>query len=79
LAPVIHEVTRQAGRISIDVTDNVRVASVRVTILDKQGKAQANGQAVWVKDDLWEYETFVEGNIIIEAFDLPGNVTRREA
>jgi hypothetical protein len=77
--PVIHEVTRQAGRISIDVTDNVKVASVRVTILDEEGQAQANGQAVRVEDDRWEYETFAEGNILVEAFDLPGNVTRHAA
>jgi hypothetical protein len=77
--PVIHNIKRQAGRISIDVTDNVKVASVRVTILDEQGNAQANGQAVWVKDDRWEYETIAEGHLLVEAFDLPGNVTRHEA
>ena len=77
--PVIHEVSRQAAHISIYVTDNVKVTSVRVTILDEQGQAQANGQAVLVKDNLWEYETLAEGNMLVEAFDLPGNVTRHEA
>jgi hypothetical protein len=57
----------------------VNVASVRVTILDEQGKAQANGQAVCVKDDRWEYETLAEGDILVEASDLPGNITRHEA
>jgi hypothetical protein len=77
--PVIHEVRQQDGRISIDVTDNVKVASVRVTVLDEQGRSQGQGQAVWVKDDRWEYETSTRGTILVEVFDLPGNITRHEA
>ncbi len=48
-APVIHAVTRQDGRVCVDATDNVQVASVRITILDKQGQVQAQGQAAWVQ------------------------------
>jgi hypothetical protein len=36
-------------------------------------------QAVWVKDARWEYEASIEGKVIVEAFDLAGNVTRQEA
>ena len=36
-APVIQEVAWQDGRIRVDVTDNVQVAYVRVTIMDERG------------------------------------------
>jgi hypothetical protein len=78
-APVIHGVTWQDGRIRVEVTDNVQVASVRITVLDEQGQTQAEGQAVLVKDALWEYETSTEGKVIVEAVDLAGNRTRQEA
>ena len=77
-APVIHQVTRQAGRIRVDVTDKVLVSAVRVTLLDEQKQTREQGQAVWVQDARWEYETSTEGNILIEAFDLAGNITRHE-
>ena len=78
-APVIHGVTRQDGRICIDVTDNVQVAKVLITILDEEGGTVAQGQAVWVEDDRWEYETSTVGKVLVEAFDLAGNATRQEA
>jgi hypothetical protein len=78
-APVIHRVTWQEGRICVDVTDNVQVADVRVAIMDGLGETLDGGQAVRVKDARWEYETLTEGKVLVEAFDLAGNVTRYEA
>jgi hypothetical protein len=78
-APVIQRVTRQDGRICVDVTDNVQVTKVLITILDEQRQTQGQGQAVLVKDARWEYQTLTEGSIIVEAFDPAGNVTRQEA
>ena len=78
-APVIHAITQQDGRIWVEVTDNVQVAKVLITIVDKQGQTQAHGQAVRVKDARWEFETSTEGKVIVEAFDLAGNVTRGES
>ena len=78
-APVIHAVTRQAGRICVDVTDNVHVANVRITILDGKGQMLEQGQAMLVKDSDWEYETSIDGMIVVQAVDLAGNVTRQEA
>lgn len=78
-APVIHAVTRQAGRICVDVTDNVLVERVRITILDERGQTQEQGQAWLVQDSRWEYETLTAGKVLVEAFDLAGNVTRQEA
>ena len=77
-APVIHEVTWQDGRICVDVTDNVQVASVRVTMMDELGETRDGGEAVWVKDARWEHETLTQGKVMVEAFDLAGNVTRYE-
>jgi hypothetical protein len=75
-APVIDGVTRQERCICVDVTDNVKMASVRITILVEQGGAQ--GQAVWVQDARWEYGASIQGKILVEAFDLGGNVTCKE-
>ncbi len=36
-------------------------------------------QAGPVNDAWWKYETEVPGNVLVQAFDLAGNVTRQEA
>jgi hypothetical protein len=74
-------VSRQAGRIRVNVTDNVQVANVRVTILDKQGQELEQGEAAQVNHAWWEFETSapIETKVIVEAFDLAGNCTRHEA
>ena len=77
-APVIHTITRQAGNICVDVTDNVQVANVLIKILDDEGATQEQGQAVRRKNARWEYESSIEGKIIVEASDLAGNVTRQD-
>lgn len=78
-APVIHEVTRQAGRIHVNVTDNVQVAKVRITIVDGQEQTLEQGEAKLLYNPFWEFETLKEGSILVEAFDLAGNCTKHEA
>jgi hypothetical protein len=75
-APVIHGVRRQDGCICVDVPDHVQVASVRITILGEPGGAQ--GQAVWIQDARWKYTASIQGKLLLEAFDLAGNVTCKE-
>jgi hypothetical protein len=78
--PVIHAVSRQAGRIRISATDNVQVATVRITLLDRHGQTLERGEAVYVSDSLWELELVApnEAKVLVEAFDLAGNCTKHE-
>lgn len=78
-APVIHRVEQRPGQIDIYVQDNVRVDRVYVTITNEDGVTLEQGQAVPATAALWQYETEVPGNVLVEAFDLAGNVTRYEA
>lgn len=80
-APVIQKVTRTGRRIRVYATDNVGVTKVIVNITDGKGQLFELGEAVWVKNDRWEYGASVpaEAKITVEAFDLAGNVTRYEA
>jgi hypothetical protein len=79
--PVIHEVSRQNGRIRVNATDNVQVSKVRITIMNELGQTLEQGEAVPLNDTSWEFETTAsaaEGKVIIEAFDLAGNCTKHE-
>ena len=73
--PVIHEVTRQADYIRIHATDNIQVARVRITLSGEHGQTLEQGEAVQQADASWHYETLTEGKLLVEAFDLAGNVT----
>lgn len=79
--PVIHNVTRRSGRIYILASDNVRVACVRVTVLDGQGQIAEQGEAQLIKGERWAYtpSTPAGSLVVAEAIDLAGNVTRYEA
>lgn len=76
--PIIHSIKQQNGHILIEAMDNVLVAKVTVTVLDKEGNLRERGQAVQVKGSLWEYAHTGEGKVIVEAFDLAGNKTSQE-
>jgi hypothetical protein len=76
--PVIHSIERRDGRIRVNAMDNVLVEKVLVTILDEEGKMLEQGQAVQVDGSWWEYGTTIEGRVTVEAWDLPGNVTKVE-
>ena len=54
------------------------MTKVLVTILDEQGQTLEQSEALLVNDVWWEYRTEPEGNVIVEAWDLAGNVTRQE-
>jgi hypothetical protein len=79
--PVIHEVARYPARLRIDASDNVLVAKVVVTISDEGGQTLEQGEAALVNGAWWEYATTApdQARILVEAFDLAGNVTRQEA
>jgi hypothetical protein len=74
--PVIHHIARQAGRIWVEASDNVKVANVRVKILDKEDKVLEEGDALQVDEKRWEYATNVDGKVEAEARDLAGNKTK---
>jgi len=76
--PVIHQITRQSGRILIEASDKVLVSKVFVMILDSEEKVVEQGEAVFVKDIKWEYMPATEGRVSVEAWDLAGNVARQE-
>jgi hypothetical protein len=79
--PVIHQVTRQDGCIFVHATDNVQVTRVLITIIDEQGQTLEEGEAALVRDGLWEYKPAspIAAHLLIEAFDLAGNIARHEA
>jgi hypothetical protein len=65
----------------VQASDNVLVTSVVITFSDEQGQTLEQGEAVRMDDIGWEYITSTPeaGAILAEAFDLAGNVARREA
>ena len=75
-APVIHQVEQTKGHIRVSATDNVQVTKVQVTIVNKSGKVLAKGEAAKGKGNWWDYVTQAEGSILVEAWDLAGNVTK---
>jgi hypothetical protein len=76
--PVIHTIKRIGNLVRVDASDNVMVAKVQVTILDAEGKALEQGQAVQVEASWWEYVASNEGQVAAAAWDLAGNEVRRE-
>jgi len=64
----------------VNATDNVQVARVLITILDGHGKTLEQGQAARINDPCWEFETTasMERKVVVEAFDLAANRTKRE-
>jgi hypothetical protein len=49
-----------------------------VTIRNEEGITLEQGSASLVHEGWWRYETEVPGSILVEAFDLAGNVTRQD-
>ena len=76
--PAIHDVSRRSGCIRIDASDNVHVARVQVTISDEQGNVLEQGEAGQVYG-WWEFETRTAGTVLVEVWDLAGNLARQEA
>jgi len=76
--PVIHSIKKQAGKILVQASDDVCVASLRVMIVDDMGSVLEQGDAVQLKGDWWKYQPATEGKVLAEARDLAGNVVRIE-
>ncbi len=74
--PVIHEVTRQSGLVQVRASDNVKVAHVRVTILDQAGNVLESKEATQVSEDWWEAVCESDGSVVAEVWDLAGNEVR---
>ena len=74
--PVVQRIERREGCIRVQATDNIGVTRVWVFVLDESGQSLENGDAVRADGDWWEYATHAEGKqILVRAFDLPGNCT----
>ena len=76
--PVIHAIERRDGRIRVEASDNVMVTRVQVTVLDEKGKVVEKGKAVKADERWWEYVTSADGKVMAEAWDLAGNVGRKD-
>ena len=76
--PVIHSIEKRDGKIFVQASDDVCVASLRVMIVDEAGTMLEQGEAVQLEGDVWEYQPATEGKVMAEACDLPGNVARME-
>ncbi|MGA7193766.1 MAG: hypothetical protein WBW94_09055 [Anaerolineales bacterium] len=76
--PVIHSIEKRGGKVLVQASDDVCVASLRVMMVDDNGSVLEEGDAVQLGGDWWEYETTAAGNAIAEARDLAGNVVRME-
>jgi hypothetical protein len=74
--PVIHRVGKYGAAIRIWVTDDVRVAGVKVLVLDEEGKIRESGDATQGRGDWWEYLPTTTGKVVVEARDLAGNTVR---
>lgn len=70
------------GKVRIQASDDVRVAQVKVTILDEQGAVAAQGLAVQAQPTWWDFAPAPplggRCKVVVEAQDLAGNVTRQE-
>jgi len=82
--PVIHMVERKDGRVRVQASDNVMVTKVVVTVLDGKGKVVEKKEVVKVDPSTrsgakwWEVDLASEGKILVEAWDLAGNVGKEE-
>jgi len=76
--PVIRTIERLDGKIRVQASDDVCVASLRVMIVDEAGSLLEKGEARPSDGDWWEYQPATTGKVIAEARDLPGNVARME-
>ena len=76
--PVIHTIERKDGRIRVQASDNVMVTKVVVTVLDDEGKVVEKKEAWKVESDWWEVDLIEDGKVVVEAWDLAGNVGKKD-
>jgi len=77
--PAIHSIQREGKLIRVHATDNVLVAKVVVSVLDEEGNVVEKCEAIKGKGDWWDAAMNAEGRIVAEAWDLAGNVTRKDS
>jgi hypothetical protein len=77
-APEIHRLGRYGAAVRIWATDDTQVAGVTVFVLDEKGEILEQGEAVQGRGDWWEYSPSVNGRVVVEARDLPGNKGKAE-
>ena len=77
-APAIHRIEWRNGQVRVGARDDFMVARVTVTILDEEGQHLEQGQAELVLGVWWDYNAAHTGRVLVEAWDLAGNVTRQE-
>ena len=66
------------GKVRIDAHDDVMVTRVTVSVLNQAGECLEQGEAELVMGVWWDYQTTSKGRLLVEAWDLAGNVTRQE-
>lgn len=76
--PVLHCIQCQNGRLRVVVTDDMLVARVTITILNEEENVLEQGEAEQVNGVHWEYQPVNMGHILVQAWDLPGNVTQHK-
>ncbi|UYQ95509.1 hypothetical protein MKQ68_10395 [Chitinophaga horti] len=81
-APVIHDIELNDAGIIITATDNVKVAAVKVSIYNSNGKLIETGVATQDDEKSWCYNPErrdLRGcRLVVTANDLPGNETVQE-
>jgi hypothetical protein len=76
--PVVHGIRYAAECLRVEAWDDVLVTRVRLTILDEEGNILEQGDAKLQYGPFWEYRPTSMGRILVEAWDMPGNVARHE-
>ena len=76
--PVIDHLQCQDGQVRVSAHDDVIVTRVTVTILDEADQPLEQGEAELRMGVWWDYRVATRGRIRVEAWDLAGNVARRE-
>ena len=76
-APVIDEVRLEGLRLRIWASDDTMVTGVHVTVFGENGAVLEKGQAQQ-EEDKWSFVLSQAGRMVIEVYDLAGNVTRME-
>ena len=66
------------GLIRVSAIDDVQVTRVLIAVLDPEGKTLEQGEAELTLGVWWDYRPANRGRVQVEAWDLAGNVTRRE-
>ena len=81
--PVVHSVERNESAIRIQASDDVKVTKVSLTIFNQDGNVLEKGEAIQEKSSStdsgwWEYVPQHTGRVLVEAYDLAGNVGKME-